>query len=60
MADSAAAKPWPHKTNAIAARIIPWAGDTLGVAYDSRSALTVLRLMTFLRFPARRRAPSNC
>ncbi len=34
MGDSAAAKPWPPKTNAIAARIILWAGDTLGVAYD--------------------------
>jgi hypothetical protein len=34
MAKNAAAKTWPHKAEAIAARIIPWAGDELGVAYD--------------------------
>ena len=34
MVESVPAKAWPRKTEAISARIIPWAGDTLGVAYD--------------------------
>ena len=34
MVESVPAKAWPRKTEAISARIIPWTGDTLGVAYD--------------------------
>lgn len=34
MADDVAPKTWPSKSDAISARIVPWAGEELGVAYD--------------------------
>jgi hypothetical protein len=34
MTESVPAKAWPRKTEAISGRIIPWAVDELGVAYD--------------------------